>query len=116
MNDARQESGQQRQDRRLDALGNFQQAAEAAISAWGQDLTTGQGMSAAWMLRSIISDFRIAAGLLSNSQPAGDPAVPDAPGARIALAAGRLDSAAAPSHGQIIRRPGRPSQPTLRAA
>ena len=93
MNDARQESSQGRQDRRLDALSNFQQAAEAAMSAWRQDLTTGQGMSAAWMLRNIISDFRIAVGLLSNSPGTGSPSVPDAPIEQVALAAGCLDSA-----------------------
>ena len=87
MNDAEEERGQGHQDRRLDALGNFQEAAEAAIPAWGQDLTTGQGMSAAWMLRNVINDFRIAAGLLSGSQGTGSSAVPNAPGERIAMAA-----------------------------
>jgi hypothetical protein len=81
------------QDRRLDALSGFQEAAEAAMSAWRQELTTGQGMSAVWMLRSIITDFRVAASLLGGSRKTGSPAVPDAPVEQIALAAGCLDSA-----------------------
>ena len=57
----------------LEALRDFREAAETSTVAWGQDITVQQGLDIAWVLGTVIRDFRVATERLSQYQVTVDP-------------------------------------------
>jgi hypothetical protein len=78
----------------LEALRDFREAAETATLAWGQDITVQQGLDIAWMLGTVIRDFRIATERLSQYKVTVDPGDgADTPDQEIRKASRNLDAA-----------------------
>lgn len=93
-----------------EALWDFREAAETATVAWGQDVTTLEGLGIVQMLGAVIEDFRAVTGCLSRYKVTADPGDnPDAPNHEIWKASQCLNAAMA-----LARVPEQAMKPAIR--